>query len=617
MNMKTAMAAVTAGLCSTAFGAGVEPPATFHQRYRLDPAKERVNVEKVARDAAAAKRQDAKLAYYVVPAMSARKRLSDTYPKDGRPFGIVSWIAARDEYEPASVQFFPYRDEGRVEIVATDLVGKAGRIPASAIDFTVVKIWYQGGSAWYGYFHDNDHPQAVPELLLHDENLVRVDDEKKDYYVRYDTPGVNKGYWQWMSARFEVTDYKFDNQANCIHMIHDADAIRPFVLNKHEFKQLLATVHVPKDAAGGVYRGTVTVKARHGELARIPMRLRVLPLDLPEPKTDYDPDKGYYLCMYGSNSPFPKVNRNLAAHNARNPIDWPKLSTNETELAEQLANARDWGFNVNPCFAGIDTCGLECATPMTDKDKVAIDAARASCAAKMKAARKVFGKDFQAYSYGQDEGPLSAVKGERANWRAVHEAGANTMVTTYYYRHFLCDLDFLIQPGMPVESRAENVRMFHAMNPKGLCGWYSNPHCGPESPDYMRRIHGIMAWKAGYDVSANYCWYRSNWNDFAVPFEPNMRGLIVVYATADDVIDTLAWEGIREGMDDIRYATLLKQTAFKALECRFAAPEAYHLGRAALGYVAHWDGYRDDPDTFRKECVNYILKMNDLMKEVK
>ncbi|MCQ2388943.1 MAG: hypothetical protein MJ138_04455 [Kiritimatiellae bacterium] len=616
MNVKSMMAAIAACACASAF-AGAESPATFRQRYKLDPVQERENVEQVAKDAAAAKRQDAKLAYYVVPAMGATKRLSGTYPVDGRPFGTVSWVAARDEYEPASVQFFPYQDEDKVEIVASDLVGKHGAIPASAVDFAVVKIWYQGGSAWYGYFHDNDHPQAVPELLLHDENLIRVDDEKKDYYVRYDTPGVNTGYWQWMSARFEVTDYRIDGQALCPHMIHDADAIRPFALNKHEFKQILATVHVPKGAAGGVYRGTIAVKSARGELARIPMRLRVLPLDLPEPKTDYNPDKRYYLCMYGSVSPFPKVNRNLAAHNAKTPMEFPRVSTNEAELAKQLANAKEWGLDAGPCFAGIEGCMTQTSIPMTEKDKATIDTARAKYAALMKAARKVFGEDFRAFSSGQDEGPLWTVKGERNIWRAAHEAGLDIMATTFYNRHFLCDLDFFVQPGMPVERRAENVRLFHQMNPKGLCGWYANPHCGPESPDYMRRIHGLMAWKAGYDVSSNYCWYRSNWNDFAVPFEPQMRGLVAVYATADDVIDTLAWEGVREGLDDIRYATLLKQTAFKALECRFKAPAAYHLGRAALGYVAHWDGYRGDPDTFRKECVNYVLKMNDLMKETK
>ena len=34
------------------------------------------------------------------------------------------------------------------------------------------------------------------------------------------------------------------------------------------------------------------------------------------------------------------------------------------------------------------------------------------------------------------------------------------------------------------------------------------------------------------------------------------RNMNLVYATKDDFIDTLAWEGIREGIDDIRYATL-------------------------------------------------------------
>ena len=145
-----------------------------------------------------------------------------------------------------------------------------------------------------------------------------------------------------------------------------------------------------------------------------------------------------------------------------------------------------------------------------------------------------------------------------------------------------------------------------------ICGWYANPHCGPESPDYFRRIHGLTAWQAGYDVSLNYCWWRNNWNDMAVPYEPNLRAIVSAYGAADGVIDTLAWEGIREGLDDIRYATLCKRLALKAAAS--SDGDALLKGRRVLSFLAYWDGYRSAPSAFRAECVNHILALDSILK---
>ena len=115
-----------------------------------------------------------------------------------------------------------------------------------------------------------------------------------------------------------------------------------------------------------------------------------------------------------------------------------------------------------------------------------------------------------------------------------------------------------------------------------------------------------MAYKYNYDVAYNYTWYRNDWNDFAIAYESQYRGIIIVYAISDRVLDTLAWEGVREGIDDIRYATKLKQLAYEAEKSPDA--DVLHLGRRALAYLAYWD-IRENPDTFRTECANYILQL--------
>ena len=161
---------------------------------------------------------------------------------------------------------------------------------------------------------------------------------------------------------------------------------------------------------------------------------------------------------------------------------------------------------------------------------------------------------------------------------------------------------------MPTPHRAGEVARFKDANPDALTGWYANPHSGPENPDYFRRLHGMMACKADYDVSANYCWWRNNWNDMAVPYEPNLRALVMVYGARDGVLDTLAWEGVREGLDDVRYTTLLRQRATALLDNSRGAAAA-SKARRALSFLAYWDERRDDIAAYRAECIRLILDL--------
>ena len=82
---------------------------------------------------------------------------------------------------------------------------------------------------------------------------------------------------------------------------------------------------------------------------------------------------------------------------------------------------------------------------------------------------------------------------------------------------------------------------------------------------------------------------------------------MIVYGTKDDVIDTLAWEGVREGVNDVRYATLARDLALEASRSRDG--DTLLLGRRVLSFIAYWDAWRADPDAFRYECINYILKL--------
>ena len=119
--------------------------------------------------------------------------------------------------------------------------------------------------------------------------------------------------------------------------------------------------------------------------------------------------------------------------------------------------------------------------------------------------------------------------------------------------------------------------------------------------------------KGNYDVSANYTWWRNNWNDMATPYEEGLRNIVLVLGSRDGVLDTLEWEGIREGADDIRYATLIQQLARPLLNSQTNVPGDF-AARQALKFLADLDTDDHDLSTVRLEMIRHIL---NLMKHSK
>ena len=70
-------------------------------------------------------------------------------------------------------------------------------------------------------------------------------------------------------------------------------------------------------------------------------------------------------------------------------------------------------------------------------------------------------------------------------------------------------------------------------------------------------VRRLLLWQAGYDGSMDFAWYwpfKDIWNDFD---HPSYKDHNMVYPTKNGVIDTIQWEGWREGADDCRYLSTL------------------------------------------------------------
>lgn len=567
---------------------------------------------------------DSKAAFfcYQIPALSPVKRLPGILPEDGQPGRIIRVVAARDCTESASFLLFPFQDLAQVELRVEDLQGSHGVFSASQIDVRLVKCWFKGGTAWHSYFADPQLRTLVPELLLHDQNLVRVDVDKQENYVRVDYP--DGSVYRWMSYPSALSGYH-DVFNHATEPVQDADKLLPFRLQAGQLQQFWVNLRVPKNAVAGLYRGKVIVSAPGQAEFALELQLRVLPLLLPEAKTAYDLSKPFHSILYNTSSidyyrelldqdddsiekqVFAEL-QNLHQHNAFQPLqnfDLDRDGRRQLELLKKAGMRTDEVFYKSQVINWQDIYQYENLGNRLPETRL-------QALKKRVQAEKMFVENIlgacRLYGIGWDEPGMLTLRSQQPLFAILHELGLSTYSTAKksHQIHAGFNEDAVNLSGT---VDRETARAWHAMGSKVFA--YANPHTGPENPDLIRRTHGFKLYKSDYDGTANYRYYgyRSNiWNDFT---NPSFR-IRFVYPTRNGVIDTMHWEAFRAALDDIRYATALQELAAKAI-ARGDMPARY-AGRKALRFLALMQEDEDDLNEVRLECIRHILGLMDILE---
>jgi len=461
-------------------------------------------------------------------------------------------------------------------------------------------------------------------LLLNDETLVRVDREKKENYLR-----VN-GKYQWISYPKEKAVEAFNYLTT---PVADSSTLQPVKLTRGEYQQFWITVRIPKKTATGIYQGKIALTADGVDAGSMHLSVKVLPYELPMPKTYYNLDNSYLVTIYGTgiydmckrlkmpleeaNILQQKIYKNLLAHNVFNCRSDLALTHNKDRagaiaaLENELAQMKKAGFVMKPLLSRgwSYPSGKE-----KSKDDPAFKKRIDDLAATLKKA--VGHSDIYITSW--DEASTKRVKVMREWSEYASSKGLKLWVTTHKGRHFNLAghlIGYANHGGWPDRSYAD---MWHSVGSKVAS--YAGPHTGPENPDVFRRWEGMARYKAHYDGSFNYKLYsqlhstlykryKSNvWNDF---MGGAFRGFNMAYPTTNGLINTLAWEGFREGIDDVRYATKLKQDAAKAIAS--GRYKAAYAGKKALIWLELLDAQKADLNTVRMEMIEYIEKIRVAM----
>jgi hypothetical protein len=554
---------------------------------------------------------------------------------------LLAMRACRGEYEPASFVAYPVEEDLTIAVAATDLKGPEGKIGSDKVDIRVVKCWYQAGDG-EGYSNPPKYVEEVgekdimildntpvdearrvltPELLLKDDELVKTEKWFRQNFVKLQYPD-GKNRWLWTSAPRVVfpdgktvepwimspdTVGKADDSSVETKPIKDAATLQPVAIPKRTSKQFWITVQVPNDAKAGDYQGEILVRSQGKLLETLRLKLEVLPFELePNPL-----ESSIYLHFFGSKGfiglqldekgkgtvgadvrsvdQYRAELKNLLAHGVDNPTE--SIPLEQLEIALQIR--KEVGMKMDYLYHTFEGLGGWEVKP--------VDVERLK---KVVALAKKYGYK-EVYFYGLDEAQGERLRQSRVELAKIHQAGGKIFMAGLTPDlggdsiNVVGDLqDLMVMSYIP---RKEFAAAWHAKGHKIMS--YADPQSGFEKPETYRRNYGLVLDDAGYDGGMTFSYYWFGWNDFNV--WPPYRDHMFVYPTADGVIDTIAWEGYREGIDDLRYLATLRKAIRKAKQSG-----AEKQTKPAKVFIENLDVKRVDLNLLRNEMIGWILELN-------
>ncbi|MCP3999468.1 MAG: LamG domain-containing protein [Gammaproteobacteria bacterium] len=510
----------------------------------------------------------------------------------------LNFVVTPGEYEPASFVLHANSQIKGLNVRVTELSDPEGNLLTGAnVDIRIVKRWYQRN---VGSSSPQNIRYMTSELLVYDDTLIRAEDGKNflklenGKYVDISKSGQTKKSITPSPKKFPV---------------RDANSLQPIDLQVGESRQFWVTLHTEVNTPAGLYQAVIEF-VQDGDVTKsIPVAVEVLPFVLADPPIEYS---FYYRGYLARNNSFGSVSselksesqmladlQNMYEHGVKNPTVYQNFDSGLLDRVMQLRSEAGMhkerlyylGLDIGPNKEGF-------LSPWLGQNVQEVR----SVAAK-------YGVS-DVYFYARDETRGEELAYQFPFWEAVKKAGGKVMSagwknTTKYPGNFEvtgAKEDLFVCNG--AYSLAEAQRWHE----KGrLIYSYYNPVGGIELPQTWRRNYGLLLWQAGYDGAMPYAWQHSfgdGWNDFD---HPQYRDHNFTYPTVDRPIDTVQWEGFREGVDDVRYLAtllaLLDDTQSK--DSPYASDARAWVDQLRIAPLAQLD-----LDNIRAQTAAYILALS-------
>ena len=571
------------------------------------------------------------------------KHLPYAVPADAKPLEGLCIAGAKGEWDCDSFMVHPFADAKGFFLKPTDLKGPNGEtVKASEVDVRVVKCWYQCGAAFNTYFPAGRGMRLLcPEMLLHDDDLMRVDTGNRLNILRLSYPdGPQYADMTEVVTAEHLTPFNIYQEP-----VLDAKEFKPLDLSEGWMRQFWLTVKLPEDRAPGDYIGQLEVSVGGKPCGTIPLTVRIYPFALPWPSPHYDIDKPMihsYLAHIGMREMLGGGNyskgyphwqntiarrdnmlRNMVEHGFGN-IDVCSFSgaTNEWDLSEvDAALLKRNGAQLKPILGDF---GVNCDFALLTRNPP-----KGMTDFSVEANWGLFSRAMQSYSnqlaraqdklretyghtevvcYGADEAGPETVRREFPFFATLNHFGSLSYTSQGRPEpaSFMTDWD-----GCPQSIHRSTAHSWHAAG--AILTTYAVPHGGPENPDLWRRRKGLHLWFADFDGQREYIWFEGAniWNDFVL--QSQYKCFDMVQPTFDGVIDSIQWEANREGIDDMRYATLLKRACRAARATGDAA--LVKAGRENDVWLELSDYETGDLEVLRAEMAKRIAALLKALAE--
>ena len=543
---------------------------------------------------AAAADQGSSMSVYVVPAITDEKILPTTSIAAQYLSSQISIVACPGEYESASFVIRANEAITSLTVTATDLTGTAGSIASTNVDIRVVKCWYQAGTESWNRKYSG--PKALTsELLLKDDSLVKVSGGEN--YLK-----LASGQYVWISQEKNSTTFESPSIQN--FGVKDSSTLQPVNISSGTNKQFWVTVEVPSGSSAGAYSGRIQLSTSAGLVGELQLGLEVLQIVLSKSYLSYGVT--YFGVLQGTGTigksyknleQYRNEIEDLAAHGA---VDSCVMQGFYPELGQVLAIRNELGMSNQTLFyQGLYNFlwGNGINTNLAAVQQKVADLVKFTAPYGVK----------EIYIYAKDEVDTAAqLKAEVPVWEAIHRGGAKVYAAggDIYSQYFDIVGNVLDLYVWPYQLSSTQAAKWHSVGHKILS--YANPATGPEKPATFRRNYGLLLWQKDYDGGSDmaYQWgYGSLWNDFD---NAVYKDEVMAYPTMDGVIDTMQWEGWREGADDVRYLTTLLKTIKEAK----AAGKDTSAAEKWLADLKASDLTTKDLGVVRSQMVSYILSLS-------
>lgn len=495
------------------------------------------------------------------------------------------------EYVPATFVVRPNHQINSLVITTTNLTGPT-TIPKENVDIRTVKCWYQRGD--YIKPFDPKIRVFLPGLLLKNDDLVKVT------YI-----DMTHG-WNQLKTSNGYININNQSEGSIYNTITDSPSLLPVKINANTNKQFWITIYVPRDIKEGVYTGTITLSENEITLSIIQISVEVLPFTLPEESiVEYS---FYYTKQYINDTPTlgpiarskEQLNaefKNLKDHGITNPIIYQNYTNSPTNFGTYMNLRQAEGMKLDHIYyLGYSINSLH-TTDFVRQTVTGI--------------KDWFQQNYNTsnvYIYTEDEEDstriaLQILAARDAGVKTFCAQGASLAIKSVNYDPPL--LDLCILAGAPMRSI---IDAYHNKNLR--IGSYANPQAGEERPLTYRRNYGLLLWQFDVDVSADFGYaygYGNLWNDWNWPGKNIYKQHVMAYPTTNGVVDTIQWEGWREGANDVRYLTKLLQVIDEAKkEGKYTSLAENYLLKLKDAPLINAPT-KINLDTVRNDITNHIL----------